>query len=111
MNYEKINLKYKGKNYSIKAKKCVFFNKFLGLMFKRKSFSTPLVFNFKKQVNLKIHSFFVFFPFLAIWFDEDNKIIETKKVMPFRKNISPKRKFKSLLEIPFFYCKKNNIPL
>ena len=71
----------------------------IGLMFKRKSRAKPLLFRFN-GVREPIHSFFVFFPFYAIWFDENFKIIEVKKVKPWKFSVNCRRKFHYLLEIP-----------
>ena len=49
---------------------------------------------------MAIHSFFVFFPFLAIWLDDKDKIIDSKVIKPFRFSILPSKKFVKLIEIP-----------
>ena len=67
-----------------------------GLMFRKKSPS--LLFDFGKLCSEPIHSFFCV-PFIAIWFDGD-KIVDVKKVMPWKFSIKPVRKFDKLLEIP-----------
>lgn len=71
-----------------------------GLMFTSRKKAKPLLFNFKKQTNMAIHSLFVFFPFLAIWLDEDNRIIEFRKVNPFTFSVSPSRPYNKLIEVP-----------
>lgn len=68
-------------------------------MFKSRN-SGNLLFEFKKNTGISIHSYFVFFPFLAIWLDDKNKIIEWKVVKPFTFRIKPKIKFRRLVEIP-----------
>jgi uncharacterized membrane protein (UPF0127 family) len=73
--------------------------KIFGLMFRTRK-TSPLVFEFKNDVHIAIHSFFVFFPFRAIWLDENNKIIEQKTVRPFTFSVCPKRPFRKLIEIP-----------
>ena len=73
-------------------------NRFIGLMFKGENYS-PLLFEFKKDVGYSIHSLFCR-DFLAIWLDENNKIIEFKLVNRISFSISPKKKFRKLLEIP-----------
>lgn len=72
-----------------------------GLMFISRKNAKPLLFDFKKQTNMAIHSLFVFFPFLAIWLDENNRIIEFRKVNPFTFSVSPSRSYNKLIEIPF----------
>jgi uncharacterized membrane protein (UPF0127 family) len=91
---------YNKKKFQIKAKLCNSFEKFFGLMFKNREKSVALLFEFKKPVNLKIHSLFVFFPFVAVWFDNKNKIVDLKMIKPFTPTISPKKSFSKLLEIP-----------
>ena len=67
-------------------------------MFKSKN-TEALLFDFKKVTSQAIHSLFC--PnFLAIWLDENNKILEHKLVYPNKFRIKPKNKFKKLLEIP-----------
>ena len=81
-------------------KKCNAFNKFIGLMFKRREKAAPLLFDFAKESRHAIHSFFVFFPFLAIWLDKNNKIAEYKVVYPFVPLVTPAKEFSKLIEIP-----------
>ena len=71
---KKITLKA-NKKLDIIAKECNAFQKFSGLMFKNKE-TEALLFSFNKDTNMAIHSFFVFFPFYAIWIDNENKIIK-----------------------------------
>ena len=66
-------------------------------MFKKNS--PPLLFIFKKPTRQPIHSFFCK-PFIAIWLNKKNQIIEIKKVKPNQLSIKPKQKFTKLLEIP-----------
>lgn len=73
------------------------FDKIKGLCFSKNSL--PLLFSFNREVLLKIHSFFCS-EFLAIWFDEDFKEISRLKIKKNRLNISPRKKFRYLLEIP-----------
>jgi len=73
--------------------------KLLGLMFRTRK-TAPLEFEFKKEVNIPIHSFFVFFPFKATWYDKKNNVIEKRIVKPFRCGIKPSRPFSRLVEEP-----------
>lgn len=70
-----------------------------GLMFRTRK-TSPLLFEFKHDVHLAIHSFFVFFAFRAIWLDSDGKIIEQRTVKPFSLSVRPKKPFRKLIEIP-----------
>lgn len=99
----KLEVNHKGKKLSINTRKMGFFSKGIGLMFSAKS--DVLFFSFRKDVRMSIHSYFVFFPFLAVWLDGKNKVIEFRKVDPFEWNIRPGKKFRSLIEIPL---KKRN---
>ena len=97
---KKVSFNFKGKNISIEARECKGLNKFFGLMFKNKEKTNALIFEFKKPVSFRIHSFFVFFSFIAVWIDESNKIIEIRRVKPFTFSIKTKKYYKRLLEIP-----------
>ena len=82
-----------------KARKVSGLGKILGLMFRTRK-TKPLLFEFDKDTRIAIHSFFVFFPFKAIWLDENNRIIEQKIVKPFSFCVKPRRAFRKLIEIP-----------
>jgi uncharacterized membrane protein (UPF0127 family) len=98
---KRVGFKYKGKEIHLEAIVCnTILKRTRGLMFRRKESSKVLVFPFKKETLTPIHSYFVFFPFLAIWLDKNNKIIEIKRINPFKPIIKTKRPFKTLLEIP-----------
>lgn len=94
-----VKIKYKDKGIVISAKRLSFFGRFIGLMF-RTSQTKSLLFDFNKDVKIPIHSFFVFFPFLAIWVDEENNFIEKRIVFPFSFSVSPENKFRRLIEVP-----------
>src|SRR3989338_1743661 len=93
---------YKGKKkLSIQnVKECSELEKVIGLMFTSVSQAKPLLFKFKKPTNLAIHSYFVFFPFTAIWLDSKNKVQEIQIIQPFTLRIRPKKPFFNLLELP-----------
>lgn len=91
---------YKNKKIDIDVRDVGLFGRFSGLMFKTKETSN-LLFEFNHDVNMAIHSFFVFFNFLAVWVDEKNKVIEWKIVKPFTVAIKPEKRFRKLVEIPF----------
>lgn len=89
------------KKINLEVKLCnSIFSKIKGLMFTRKQNAKALLFNFKKPTKIKIHSFFVFFPFLALWLDDNNTIIESKIIKPFKFSISSKKPFSKFVEIP-----------
>jgi uncharacterized membrane protein (UPF0127 family) len=70
-----------------------------GLMF-RGSRTDNLLFEFSKKGFRAITSFFVFFPFLAVWLDDKNNVVDWRVVKPFRFSINSKKKFRKLVEIP-----------
>jgi uncharacterized membrane protein (UPF0127 family) len=100
MKSKKICLNYKGKKFEVDLKVCSEFEKFSGLMFSRREKAKALLFEFKKPTKIRIHSLFVFFPFVAIWLDEKNNIIDVKIVKSFKFSFSPKKPFIRLIEIP-----------
>lgn len=97
---KKVSFIYKGKKFDIDARSCNPFRKFLGLMFSRRKKAEALLFDFKKPVDFRIHSFFVFFPFVAVWLDKGNKVIEAKRVRPFTFSVGLKKSFYKIIEIP-----------
>ena len=98
---KKIKLLYKNKNIQLELKEMNgFFNKAIGLMFCRREKAKALLFSFKNPVALTFHSFFVFFDFIAIWLDKDNKIISVKKIKPWSSRVRIGPKFTKVIEIP-----------
>lgn len=91
---------YKKKKLNITAKSVRGFGKVFGLMFRTKN-AQNLIFDFPKKTRMAIHSSFVFFPFLALWLDDKNRIIEKRIVRPFTLHIKPKKRYQKLLELPF----------
>jgi len=92
---------YKNKAIDIDVKECSALGRVRGLMFRKvKKAENLLLFNFKKPVKWKIHSYFVFFDFLAVWLDEDNYVLEIKRVKPFRLSVGAKKSFYKMIEIP-----------
>ena len=81
-------------------KKCSPLGKFRGLMFRAREKSPALSFEFSKPTNMKIHSYFVFFPFLAIWLDNNGRILKKKLVKPFIPSVGINPRFSKLIEIP-----------
>ncbi len=99
----KISFDYKNKKISLDVRVCSFFGRFSGLMFKKRQSAQALLFEFRNPEKIKIHSFFVFFPFIAVWLDKKERVLSIKKVRPFRISVSvPEGKsFSKLIEIPF----------
>lgn len=107
---EDIEVFYKGKRFLLKVKRVSFFGRIRGLMF-RKKYSQELLFDFFRECKEPIHSLFVFFPFLALWLNERNEILEYRIVKPFTLSVKPKRSFYRLIEIPLSMEKFENSEL
>jgi len=101
MKKKLIGLTLNGKKRNVEVFKVPWWYEGIGLMFQRREKAKALIFEFKHPVSFKIHSFFVFFPFLAIWLNSENKILESSVIKPFKIGISPSEKFVRLIEIPF----------
>lgn len=96
-----MKIKKEGKIIDIgKIKKVNFFGEAIGLMFSRREKANSLLFEFKNPTKMKIHSYFVFFPFIAIWLDKKNNILALKEVKPFEISKGIKEPYCKLLEIP-----------
>ena len=93
----KITLSYQKKKIALHVKKLKGMERYRGLMFRKKE---NVLFEFKKDVNLAFHSLFVFFPFLMIWLDKKNKVLEYRRVNPFTWCVLPERSFRKVVEIP-----------
>ena len=89
-----------GKKYTIKDYKICssVLSKARGLMFRRRNYSKPLLFVWKKPGLYSIHSFFCR-KFLAIWMLK-GRIIDVRFILPQKLSVTPKEKFDELLEIP-----------
>jgi|TARA_Y100000294_G_scaffold176154_1_gene197848 uncharacterized membrane protein (UPF0127 family) len=118
MKIKKIGFKNKKREVNLLVNECNMLERIRGLMFRKNNADLILLFNFKKQVEWRIHSYFVFFDFLAVWTDDKNNIIERKIVKPFTLSIKPKKSFYKLIEIPInkknkkiihFFVGKRNI--
>jgi len=93
-----LKVSFKGKSIKISARKMGFFGKIKGLMFKLPR--ENLLFEFSSDTSTKIHSFFVFYSFLAVWMDEKNRVLECKIVRPFTVAVSPEKPYRKLVEVP-----------
>lgn len=93
-------MKIKIKNSFLDVKRCNGLHRVRGLMFSRKEKAKALLFDFNKPCREVIHSFFVFFPFVAVWFDSEGKIIEIRKIKPFTPFVSIEKPYSKIIEIP-----------
>jgi|TARA_Y100000310_G_C20645692_1_gene796415 uncharacterized membrane protein (UPF0127 family) len=90
---------YDSKKIKVPVRKVSALGELTGLMFKKKN-TENLLFSFDKETQINIHSFFVFFNFLAIWLNDKNKIIDFKIIKPFTIAVKPKKPFRKLIELP-----------
>ncbi|MBP7708517.1 DUF192 domain-containing protein [Candidatus Pacearchaeota archaeon] len=85
-----------GKKTKIPVEVCdTIWKKFRGLMFRQTS--PALLFLFKKNQTIAIHSFFCK-PFRAIWLDDKKRVVKFLEIKNWRPNFSCYGKY--LLEIP-----------
>jgi len=97
---KKLTIGYKKKRIKLTAEDCGIWRKFSGLMFSRREKAGILLFSFKRKQFIAIHSFFVFYPFIAVWLDEKGRAVDLKIVKPFTPCVCPEKKALSLVEIP-----------
>jgi len=74
----------------------------LGLMFSHKK---TIVFEFKNERKVSLHTFFVFFPITVLFLNSEKKIVEHTVMKPFRFYF-PTHKSKYIVELPFETQKK-----
>jgi uncharacterized membrane protein (UPF0127 family) len=72
----------------------------LGFMFRPRE-TENLVFDFGKPVRVGFTGFCVFFKFLILFLDSENKIVDFKVVKPFELSVNSKRNFVKAVEIPW----------
>lgn len=72
------------------------FKNFRGLMFSPKR-NIILVAPTESIAHSSIHSFFVFYPFNAVFLNENKEVVDHKRIMPFSL-YSPKRPAKYVIE-------------
>jgi uncharacterized membrane protein (UPF0127 family) len=97
---QKVGFSYKGKKIFLEVERVSFLGRIRGLMFRRREKAFPLLFEFKISGRRAIHSLFVFFPFLALWLDDKNRVISSEIVSPGRFSVCPKKSFFRLIEVP-----------
>lgn len=80
-----------------------FFEKMNGLMFSGKK---NILFMLEREKIFGIHSFFVFFPFDAVYLDSKKKVVDVvRQIAPFTHYLENKTPAKYLLEL----TEKNNV--
>jgi uncharacterized membrane protein (UPF0127 family) len=100
MNPTKITFKYRGKKISLDTLSCSYGEMGRGLMFRSREAAPILFFDFLENSREPFHSMFVFFPFIAIWLDDNGNIIEKRIIKPFTLAVRPKKPFRSVIEVP-----------
>ena len=96
-----MKINFKGNGVEIpNVRQCKGLDMGKGLMFSRREKAKALLFNFKEPTKITIHSFFVFFPFIAIWLDDKDNVLEVKKIKSFVPRISSAKSYSKLIEIP-----------
>lgn len=93
-----IKINFKSKNLEVEDVRLAdsLWLKFRGLMFRSKQNSPRLLFN----GEFAIHSYFVFSPFLTLWLDSQNNVVDYKIVRPFKTYVNSSKRFSKILEIP-----------
>lgn len=91
---------FKGKNQTIPIKRVSLLGKFTGLMFRTRE-TQNLLFEFHREMRIALHSWFVFFPFLVLWVNEKNEVLESRVIRPFSTVIDSSQPFRKIIEIPF----------
>lgn len=97
---KEIIFKYKKRRINLKVEDCNTLKKFTGLMFSQCEKAKALLFDFKKPTKIRLHSIFVFFPFVAIWLDEKDNVLDLRIVKPFNFSVGADKYFYRLVEIP-----------
>lgn len=100
MKTKKIGLEHKGKTIEINCRDCNILQKMRGLMFRKRESAPVLLFEFSDDKYISFHSFFVFFPFVMVWCDNQNKIIECREIFPWNWRIKTTKHFSKVIEIP-----------
>ena len=87
------------KSLNLHVKKTGQFSRGLGLMFKTRN-TESLLFNFHKDVRVSFTGLFVFFPFLVLWLDGKNKVVDKRIVRPFELSVKARIGFRRVVEVP-----------
>lgn len=94
-----VSVFYKKKEIILQARECSFIRKGFGLMFKTRK-TDNLLFSFDRPSSLSLTGLFVFFPFLVLWLDKKNNVIDWTLVRSFTSTIKTEKKFIKILELP-----------
>ncbi len=98
MKEVRIGLVFNDKKINLEVRKLSKLGMLKGLMFTKREKAKALLFDHK---NLRIHSLFVGFPFLALWLDGENRVVDLKIIDNVKFNIPSVNPSLKLVEIPF----------
>ncbi len=87
------------RRFSLFVSRVSYFRRGIGLMFRTK-YTRPLLFAFHRPCRVALTSWFVFFPFVAVWLDDRRRVIEARVILPFTLTIVPHHSAHYLVEIP-----------
>tara|TARA_Y100000310_G_scaffold345693_1_gene468358 strand:+ start:10682 stop:11026 length:345 start_codon:yes stop_codon:yes gene_type:complete len=91
-----MKVKSGGRELEIDVKKVRGLGIFRGLMFRRREKAPALLFNLRSS----LHSLFVFFPFVVLWLDSDDKIVDSCVVRSWKFRIDSDKRYSKIVEIP-----------
>lgn len=94
-----ITIRFRGRRFRVACEPVGFFRRGLGLMFRTRETSN-LLFIFDRPSKVAITSWFVFFPFVAVWLDSHYQVTEARLILPFTLSVSPRVPSRYLLELP-----------
>lgn len=97
---KKIKIGFHNLIFELSVKKLKGLEKGIGLMFSLRKRAKALLFEFNNPQKINLHSLFVFFPFLVLWLDKENNVLDFKMAKPFRFNISSTKPYSKIIEIP-----------
>ena len=80
-------------------KQAIGLQRYFGMMFRSKN-TEPIYWDFGEEVNVKLHTFFVFFPVRIIWKDKNLNVIEERIVQPWQHSQTPSKPFRYIEEYP-----------
>ena len=73
--------------------------KYFGMMFRTRN-TEPICWDFGKEVDVKLHTFFVFFPVRIVWKDNEGNFIEDRIIKPWQHSQKPHKSFRYIEEYP-----------
>jgi uncharacterized membrane protein (UPF0127 family) len=97
---ESIYLKFGKRKLLLNIKKQSFFEIGRGLLFYSREKAPILMYKSNNPKLDAIHSWFVNFPFLAIWLDKNNNILEIRRIDPWKIHANHDGNWNKLIEVP-----------